>query len=290
MRKNTSSQIFDIANYGFMLVLIFLTLYPLFYLFVVSISDGDAVSKGMVHFWPVGVNFNTYELILSDPSIIKSYGNTLLYTSVGTLINMIMTILCAYPLSKQEMYGRSVFTVMIVITMFFSGGLIPGYLLVYNLGMMNTMWAVVVPGAISAWNMFIMRTSFQSIPKELFESATIDGANIWRILWKIVLSVSIPMIATISMFYAVGHWNSYFSALIYLNEKAKYPMQILLRNLVIEGDMSTQTQELSGAYAAVTATNIKYAVIIIAIAPILMVYPFIQKYFIKGVMIGSLKG
>lgn len=288
--KSFGSRLFDAFNYGFMAMLVFLTLYPLYYLLVVSLSDGIAVSKGGIYFWPSGANLATYKMLLGDTKILRAYGNTLLYTSVGTAINMAMTILCAYPLSKKNFYGRSGFTVMIVITMFFSGGLIPSYLLIYNLGMINTMWAIVVPGAISAWNMFIMRTSFQGIPAELFESATIDGASEWRTLLRIVLPVSVPMMATIAMFYAVGHWNSYFPALIYLNEKAKFPLQILLRSMVVGGDVSAQSQDISGAYAAVTATNIKYAVVIIAIVPILAVYPFIQKYFVKGVMIGSLKG
>jgi putative aldouronate transport system permease protein len=290
IRKGFGSRLFDSLNYVFMVLLVFMTLYPIYYLLVVSLSDGIAASKGEVYFWPSGTNIAAYKLLLGDQSIIRSYGNTLLYTVVGTAVNMVMTILCAYPLSKKEFYGRSGFTIMIVITMFFSGGLIPSYLLVFQLGLINTMWAIILPGVISAWNMFIMRTSFQGIPAELFESATIDGANEWRTLLRIVLPISVPMMATIAMFYAVAHWNSYFPALIYLNEKAKFPLQILLRSLVIEGDMAAQAQEISGPYAGVTTINIKYAVIIIAIVPILLVYPFIQKYFVKGIMIGSLKG
>ncbi|TBL79562.1 carbohydrate ABC transporter permease [Paenibacillus thalictri] len=289
IRKSFGSRLFDGLNYVFMALLVFLTLYPLYYLLVVSLSDGVAASKGIVYFWPSGTNIEAYKLLLGDKSIIRAYGNTLLYTSVGTAVNMMMTILCAYPLSKKEFYGRSGFTVMIVITMFFSGGLIPSYLLINQLGLLNSMWAVILPGVVSAWNMFIMRTSFQGIPGEIFESAKIDGANEWLTLLRIVLPVSVPMMATIAMFYAVGHWNSYFPALIYLNEKAKFPLQILLRSLVVEGDMAAQAQELSGA-GAITTLNIKYAIIIIAILPILLVYPFIQKYFVKGIMIGSLKG
>lgn len=290
IRESWGSRLFDGLNVGFMLLLVFFTLYPIYYLLVVSLSDGISVSKGTVYFWPSNANIAAYKLLLGDSTIIRAYGNTLLYTSVGTVVNVIMTVLCAYPLSKKEFYGRSFFTVMIVITMFFSGGLIPSYLLVYNLGFINTMWAIIVPGAISAWNMFIMRTSFQGIPNELFEAARIDGASEWKTLLRIVLPVSVPMMATIAMFYAVGHWNSYFSALIYLNEKAKFPLQILLRSLVIEGDMAAQAQELSGSFAVVSTQNIKFAIVIIAIAPILFVYPFIQKFFVKGVMIGSLKG
>ncbi|MDF2814385.1 MAG: lplC5 [Paenibacillus sp.] len=290
IRQSIGSQAFDTFNILFMIGLIFVTFYPLYHIFVVSISDGHSVLRGEVNFWPVGPNLDTYRLLLHDSAILRSYGNTILYTSVGTLVNLCCTILCAYPLSKKEFYGRSFFTLMIVFTMFFSGGLIPSYLLVQKLHMMNTMWALIVPGAISAWNMIVMRTFFQGLPNELFESARMDGANEWLVLWRIVLPLSLPIIATISMFYAVGHWNSFFPALIYLDEKAKYPVQILLRNIVVMGQMSEQSQELSGPYAAVTSTNIKYAVIMIVVAPIIAVYPFIQKYFIKGVMIGSLKG
>ncbi|WP_238403248.1 carbohydrate ABC transporter permease [Paenibacillus mesophilus] len=290
IRRSIASRTFDAFNLLFMIGLIFVTFYPLYHIFVVSISDGHAVLRGEVNVWPVAPNMDTYSLLLQDSSILRSYGNTILYTAVGTIVNLCCTILCAYPLSKKEFYGRSFFTLMIVFTMFFSGGLIPSYLLVQKLHLINTIWALVLPGAISAWNMFVMRTFFQGLPNELFESARIDGAGELLVLWRIVLPLSLPIIATISMFYAVGHWNSFFPALIYLNEKAKYPVQILLRNIVVMGQMSEQSQELSGPYAAVTSTNIKYAVIIIVVAPIVAVYPFIQKYFIKGVMIGSLKG
>lgn len=288
--QGIGSRTFDAFNILFMIGLIFVTFYPLYHIFVVSISDGHSVLRGEVNIWPIRPNLDTYRLLLHDSAIIRSYGNTILYTTVGTFVNVCFTILCAYPLSKKEFHGRSFFTLMIVFTMFFSGGLIPSYLLVQKLNMINTMWALIVPGAISAWNMIVMRTFFQGIPNELFEAARIDGAQELLVLWRIVLPLSLPIIATISMFYAVGHWNSFFPALIYLDEKAKYPVQILLRNMVVMGQMSEQSQELSGPYAGVTSTNIKYAVIMIVVAPIIAIYPFIQKYFIKGVMIGSLKG
>ncbi|MDF2659923.1 MAG: lplC5 [Paenibacillus sp.] len=290
MKPGTGGRLFDGLNIALMLGLVFATFYPLFYIFIVSVSDGSAVMRGEVKFWPKGFNWDTYSLIFKDPSIVRSYGNTFLYTAVGTLINLVCTALCAYPLSKKDFYGRSAFTLMIVITMFFSGGLIPTYLLVQKLGMLNTMWALVIPGAISVWNMIIMRTFFQGIPAELYDSAHIDGAGELKALVRITLPLSKPIMTTLGMFYAVGHWNSFFPAMIYLDEKAKFPLQIILRNMVLMGEMSNQSQEISGVFAAVTATNIKYAVIIIAVLPIVMVYPFIQKYFIKGAMVGSLKG
>lgn len=290
MYRSFGSRLFDSINVVAMLLLVFVTFYPLYYIFVVSVSGGSAVMRGDVAFYPIDFNWNTYSLVFDDSSIWRSYLNTVVYTVVGTSINLVCTALCAYPLSKREFYGRGFFTLMIVVTMFFSGGLIPNYLLVQKLGMMNTMWALVIPGAISVWNMIVMRTFFQGIPNELYESAGMDGASELTSLIKITLPLSKPIMATMAMFYAVGHWNSFFSAMIYLNEKAKFPLQIILRNMVVMGEMSSQSQEISGAYAAVTATNIKYAVIIIAVLPILLVYPFIQKYFVKGVMVGSLKG
>ncbi|WJH32695.1 carbohydrate ABC transporter permease [Paenibacillus sp. CC-CFT747] len=290
MKQGFGSRLFDGFNIVFMLILVFVMFYPLYYVFVVSVSDGGAVLRGDVTFWPKGFTFSTYKLILEDPLIFRSYTNTIVYTVVGTIVNVCCTILCAYPLSKKDFYGRGFFTLMIVVTMFFGGGLIPSYLLVQKLGMVNTMWALIIPGAISAWNMIIMRTFFQGLPEEIFESAHMDGANELTVLLRIALPLSVPILATISMFYAVGHWNSFFPALIYLNEKVKYPIQIMLRNMVVMGDMTNQTQQLSGEFAGVTATNIKYAVIIIVVFPILLVYPFIQKYFIKGALIGSLKG
>ncbi|WP_235885342.1 carbohydrate ABC transporter permease [Paenibacillus cymbidii] len=290
IRAGAGSRLFDGLNAVIMLALVFATFYPLYYIFVVSVSNGSAVMRGDVAFWPHGFNWDTYRLIFKDPSIVRSYGNTILYTTVGTAINLICTALCAYPLSKKDFYGRSVFTLLIVFTMFFSGGLIPSYLLVQKLGMLNSIWALVIPGAISVWNMIIMRTFFQGIPAELYDSAQIDGANELTSLVRITLPLSKPIMATMAMFYAVGHWNSFFPAMIYLDEKVKFPLQIVLRNMVVMGEMSSQSQEISGVFASVTATNIKYAVIVIAVLPIVMIYPFVQKYFIKGTMIGSLKG
>ena len=290
MKTSLGSRVFDTANVIFLMGLVFVTFYPIYYIFIVSVSGGNAVMRGDVSFWPVDFNWQTYLLVFEDPSIGRSYLNTILYTTVGTAINLICTTLCAYPLSKRDFYGRGFFTLMIVFTMFFSGGLIPSYLLVQKLGMMNTMWALVIPGAISVWNMIIMRTFFQNIPHELYESAALDGASEFTSLMRITLPLSKPVMATMGMFYAVGHWNSFFPAMIYLDEKAKFPLQIILRNMVVMGEMSSQSQEISGVFASVTATNIKYAVIIIAVAPILLIYPFIQKYFVKGVMVGSLKG
>lgn len=290
MKESFGSKAFDGVNIVLLLLLALATLYPLYYVLVISISDANAVMRGVVRYWPVGVNMDTYKIIMRDPNIITAYVNTLLYVSVGTCINLLFTMLCAYPLSKKDFYGRNAFMVMIVITMFFSGGLIPNYLVVQHLGMINTLWAIVLPTAINAWFMIIMRTFFMNIPQELFEAAHMDGAGMARTFVRIVIPLSVPSIMTIGMFYAVAHWNSFFPALIYLNEKAKYPLQIILRNIVIGGELTSVNASMAEADTFVAVQNVKYAVIIIVIAPILLIYPFVQKYFIQGIMVGSLKG
>lgn len=283
--------LFDILNTGFMLLIIFVMLYPLYYMAIVSISNGGPVSRGEISFYPIGVTLRAYEIILSDAPIVRSFWNTIMYTTVGVAINLILTSLCAYPLSRKQFYGKDVFAMIIVFTMFFDGGLIPKYLLINHLGMINTMWAIVLPPAINVFYMVMMRTFFQSIPDALHESAYMDGASDWVILRKIVIPLSMPLMATMLLFYAVAHWNSFLSALIYLNEREKYPLQLILRNVVIDGDTGDQTNELSTAVGqVVVAQNIKFAVVIVAILPILLLYPFLQKYFIKGSMVGSLKG
>ena len=228
-------------------------------------------------------------MVFKNKDIWNSYGNTLLYTSVGTLINIILTSMCAFPLSRPDFYGRPFFTFIIVLTMFISGGMIPLYLVVNQLNLINTIWAIVLPPAISTYNMIIMRTFFNGIPMSLQESAYLDGANDLQILFKIIMPLSKPILATLTLFYMVQHWNSYFSAMLYLNTKAKYPVQIILRDIVVAGEFSEQAGDITHNLSII-ATNYKYAVIIISVVPILMVYPFLQKYFAKGVMIGAVKG
>jgi putative aldouronate transport system permease protein len=283
--------VFDLFNVILMLILIVVTLYPLYYMGIVSISSGDAVNKGDVLFHPIGINFQAYKVVLDDPAIIRSYANTIFYTSLGVLISLFITVLCAYPLARSHFYGRWVFSLFVVFTMFFDGGLIPKFMVVHSLGMVNTLWAIVIPTAINVFYMILMRTFFEQIPEELHESATVDGAKEFRILFQIVLPLSMPVMATMFLFYAVGQWNSFFPALIYLNDKELYPLQILLRNIVIQGDMASQaTQMTGGAEMAVMTENIKYAAVFVAILPILCIYPFVQKFFVQGAMLGSVKG
>lgn len=283
---------FDMVNCSLMAVLMILMLYPIYYCAIVSISDGKAVVQGQVMFYPIGFSLTAYRTVLSNSQIIRSYGNTLLYTSVGTALNLLMSTICAYPLSRPRLKGRRAINAIMLFTMFFSGGMIPLYLQVKRLGIDDTMWSVVLPGAISTYNMIIMRTFFTSLPEELHESANIDGASSYQILLRIVLPLSKSILATMVLFYAVGHWNSYLSALLYLNDAKKFPLQMVLRNLIIDSNLAnfTSSNASNSAESLVTESKLKYAAVIVSILPILCVYPVLQKYFVKGVMIGAVKG
>ncbi len=282
------SKVFNVINYSLLCVVAFIMFYPMFYVFIVSISSAEFINQGLVTFLPKGLNFEAYARVFANPDIWTSYKNTILYTVVGTTINVIITAMCAYPLSRRDFYGRGVLTVFVTITMFVSGGMIPLYLVINNIKIMNTMWAVILPSAISTYNMIVMRTSFSSIPESLTESAYLDGANDIQIFAKITMPLSKAILATMTLYYAVGHWNSYFPAMLYLNSKEKYPVQVIMRDIVIGSDMS-EAGDVTGL-ANVSVVNYRYAVIIISIVPILLVYPFLQKYFTKGVMVGAVKG
>ncbi|MGG1515947.1 carbohydrate ABC transporter permease [Paenibacillus oryzisoli] len=282
------SVFYNTIIYLLIIMMLFTFLYPLYYVVIVSVSDGISVMRGEVRWLPIGMNFEAYRAVLDNPLVLRAYGNTILYTVVGTFINVMMTALCAYPLSRNRFYGRNVFTFFIIITMLFHGGLIPNYLVVFRLHMLNSIWAIVIPTAINVWNMIIMRTFFQNIPNEIYESAHIDGAHDMKIFLRIVLPLSMPVIATMCMFYAVAHWNSFFPATLYLSDSKLYPIQVIVRNYVIDGLVSSGSNAESDSKTIVT--SMKYAFIFITLLPILAVYPFIQKYFVKGVMVGSLKG
>ncbi|KAJ3198184.1 hypothetical protein HK101_008684 [Irineochytrium annulatum] len=247
---------------------------------------------------PKGITFEGYARVFENTNIWIGYKNTIIYTVVGTIVNLIVTLPAAYALSRSDFVGRGFFMAMFMVTMFFGGGLVPSYLLVKDLGMVNSMWALILPGAASIWNIIVCRTFFQStIPKELQEAAHIDGCTNTRLFIKIVLPLSMPIIAVMALFYGVGHWNSYFSAMIYLNDSSKYPLQLFLRQILVLQEMAAQgggAIDTSSATAMNTkaeiAALVKYAVIIVATLPVIAVYPFLQRYFVQGVMIGSVKG
>ncbi len=293
MPQSRSERIAGVFIYIILSFITLLVLYPLFFVLIASISAPETVMRGEVWLWPKELSFVGYERLFANSELVRGFLNTLLYTTTGTALNVLMTIAAAYPLSRVDFKGRHVFTLIIVFTMFFSGGMIPNYLLVKELGMLDTIWAIIIPSAVSVWNIIIMRTFFQSsIPKEMQEAAFIDGASNMRVLLRIVLPLSGPILAVMVLFYAVGHWNSYFSALIYLSDRANYPMQLFLREILVQGQMQEMVDisDDSLARSLMDAEAIKYAAVIVTNLPMLLLYPFLQKYFVKGVMIGAIKG
>ncbi|MEK4515973.1 carbohydrate ABC transporter permease [Paenibacillus sp. FSL H8-0122] len=289
----TSDKVYYIIS-GFILTFILIAVsYPLIYVLSASFSSGNAVSSGRVLLWPVDFSLEGYEAVFKNKDIVRAYGNTFLYTILGTLVNVTVVMTCAYALSRPGLKGRGSFMFLFTFTMFFSGGLIPFYILMKDLHLINTMWAMVLPGALSVYNMIIARTFIQSsIPGELIEATSIDGCSDARFFFSFVLPLSKAVIAVITLFSAVGHWNAYFNALMYLNDRSLYPLQIILREILIMNQVDVSMimdPELQVAKAQAAAV-LKYSLIVVATVPILCVYPFIQKYFVKGVMIGSLKG
>lgn len=270
-----------------------ITLYPLIFVLSMSISDPNAVLRQEVVFLPVGFSLRSYEMVFRNSGVFQSYGNTIFYTLVGTALNIVMTMTAAYPLSRKEMVGRSKFMIFIAITMFFSGGIIPQFILVNKLGMYNSRMAIIIPAMLSAWNIVIARVYLQSsIPDALVESAKLDGCNDFSILLRIVMPLSAPIVAVIALYSAVGFWNSYFGPLLYLSDVKLQPLTMLLQKILIKNDMSSALgagMDVSMGERLKYSMQIKYALIIVTVAPILFVYPFIQKYFVKGVMIGAIK-
>ncbi|MBD2847179.1 carbohydrate ABC transporter permease [Paenibacillus sp. IB182496] len=290
MRKTTGDKVFDLFNIAFMLLLLLIVLYPLYFIVIASFSNPDRINAGEVWIWVNDYTLKGYHEIFQHERIWTGYRNTIIYMVVGTLINVVITLTGAYPLSRSDFYGRKFFMLLIVFTMFFSGGLIPMYLLVKNLGMVNTIWAMILPQAVSAWNLIIARTFFQnSISNELREAAAIDGCSNLKFFLQIVIPLSKAITAVMVLFYGVTHWNSYFQALIYLRNEDLYPLQLVLRDILILSQSMSEMMADQDDYESLGET-IKYGVIIMASVPMLVLYPFLQKYFVKGVMIGSLKG
>ena len=279
---------------GFIMsVLLVMALYPMVFVLSASFSSGDAVSSGKVILWPVELNLEGYKTVFRNNDILRAYWNTLLYTAVGTLINVSMALITAYPLSRRDLRGRGFLMLIFPCTMFFSGGMIPSYINISNLHLMNTFWVMVLPGALSVYNMIVTRTFIQtSIPYEMLEAASIDGCNDTKYFFSFVLPLSKAIIAVNTLFSAVNHWNAYFNAMIYLNDRDKLPLQNIMRELLVLNEMNLS--DLVDPEQALLMLNsvavLKYALIVVATVPILCAYPFAQKYFVKGVMIGSVKG
>ncbi|MCU6792527.1 carbohydrate ABC transporter permease [Paenibacillus sp. WQ 127069] len=291
--RSREDRLFDALNYSLVLLLCAIVIYPLYFIIVASFSDPYEVNTGQMWLFPTEISFEGYKRIFQNDTLWLGYRNSLIYMVIGTCINVVLTITGAYPLSRKDFYGRGFFMVMIVFTMFFSGGLIPTYLLVKDFGMVNTLWALIIPNAIVVWNLIVARTFFtQSIPEEVREAAFIDGCSNIRFFMTIVVPLSKAIIAVMVLFYAVSHWNSFFSALIYLRDENKYPLQLVLRHILIQNQVQENFDmgDLDSTVMLQLAEQIKYGAIILASIPVLILYPFLQKYFVKGIMIGSLKG
>ena len=287
--KRKEISLFQILNTTFLALLALSCLYPFIYVLSASFSSADSINTGKVWFWPVEATLESYAKVFERKELLLAYGNTFYYTIVGTSINLLLTLLGAYPLSKKRLAGRGPMSFFIAFSMLFSAGLIPVYLNYRDLGLLDTRWAILLGGAVSAINLIIMRTFLQAIPDELEESAKIDGANDWTILWRVYLPLARPAMAAVGLFYAVGHWNSYFMAMILLRDPAKIPLQVYLQQIIVQMQVPDEIKATIDVVPYSQETII-YATIMIAITPIILVYPFIQKHFVKGVLIGSIKG
>ena len=289
--KTRGEKIADVVLYVLLTLITLAALYPIWYVVMASVSDGNALMRysGPLVL-PQGFSLSAYEVVLNNKSIYTGYANTIFYVAVGTTLNMIMTTLGAYVLSRKNFFWSSPIMMLITITMFFSGGMIPTYLLVEKLGLVDTRWALIIPGLVNAYNLIIMRTAFAGVPDALEESAKIEGANDFQIMWKIYIPVSKATLAVIVLYYAVSHWNGWFSAVLYLRTRSLYPLQILLREILIEKSLDSMMGDINMEDLDMISDTIKYATVIISSLPIMLLYPFLQKYFVKGVMIGSVEG
>jgi putative aldouronate transport system permease protein len=282
------NRVFRRANVVILMLVVVATLYPFVTIVAQSFSDEQAILAGRVNFWPQGFNTQTYKVVMSDPAFWNSYLNTVIYTVTATAISLVLTTTYAYVLSKHHLKGRGLLIGVAVFTMFFNGGLIPNYVLINELGMKNTLWAIVLPNAISVFNLLVMKAFFESLPKELEEAAAIDGLSTYGILLRVVLPLSKAVIATMVLFYAVANWNSWFSAFLYFDRSDLFPVTVYLRNMISGASTATS---VGGAPADITQinSNIKAVTMVLTVLPIVSVYPFIQKYFVSGVMLGAVK-
>ena len=289
--KSFWNRLFDVSNYFFILSITLLALIPLVHVLSVSLSTPSAATGGYVTFWPIGFSLNAYEAIFKTQSVFRAFIISVERTVFGTILSMFLTVITAYPLSKtpHELKGRNIFIWIFVFTMLFNGGMIPRFMVIRNLGLLNTIWALILPGAISVWNIILMMNFFKEVPKELEEAAILDGASPWQVLWKVVFPLSLPALATLALFTAVWHWNSWFDGMIYMTNSANYPLQTYLRTVVIQ--MNNVTLNVNATdVAKLSNRSLHAAMIFVTTLPILVVYPFLQRYFVSGIKLGAVKG
>ncbi|MFD0696646.1 carbohydrate ABC transporter permease [Paenibacillus sp. GCM10027628] len=291
IKDSVGDKLFMIGIYAVLGILLIVVLYPLIYILSSSFSSPSAVTSGRVWLWPVEFSIKGYQSLMENPKIVTGYANSLFYTSAGTIISVTLTIMIAYPLSRKTFFGRNVLMMLITFTMLFSGGLIPTYLVVKQMGLIDTRWALLIPNAIWVWQVIITRTFFQaSIPGELIDASEIDGCSDMRFMWSVVIPLSKPILAVLVLMYAVGQWNAYFDALIYLKTANLFPLQLVLRSIIILNNSSNATDALKLVERQQLAELLKYALIVVATLPVLIIYPFVQRYFVQGMLVGSVKG
>ena len=287
--KSHSDQLFYFLVYLIAVIAFVITLYPFLYIIAVSLSGAQAVYQGKVFLFPVDFNIDGYKHVLGQKGLWGAYGNTMFYVVVGTVFNLVATTMAAYPLSRRSFLGRRFFNFFIAFTMYFSGGLIPTYLLITNLGLYNSRWVMILPALLSTYNVMVCRSAFSSIPDELMESAKIDGANDWQIFYTIAIRLITPTLAVLTLYYAVGHWNEFFQALLYISDEKLIPVQVLLRRILIQSSSELLGSGVAADDKAAVSVHIRYVTIIVTTLPILTIYPLLQKYFVKGVMLGAVK-
>ncbi|WP_214626941.1 carbohydrate ABC transporter permease [Paenibacillus agaridevorans] len=291
MKATYSDKVFYTVNYIVLTIIALTCLFPLVHIIALSLSDSSSIMSGLVTLWPRGFSLEAYEALLKGTNVMGAFKNSLIITLVGVVMSMLFTILAAYPLSRKYFYARKAFTLFMVFTMLFGAGIIPTYLVVKSLGLVDTYFALWLPGLISTYNMLVMKSYFENLPEELQEAARIDGCNEVNILTRIIMPLSLPMIATLSLFYGVTYWNAFMNVLIYINESGKYNLSVLVQQMVqsqsVMQDLNnTQLEDIQN----ITPQSIKSAGVMVMVIPMLLVYPFLQKYFVKGVLIGSIKG
>ncbi len=297
VRQSRKDKAFDIFLFAVLTAILLIVAYPLYFVIIASISNPSAVAGGDVTLFPIGINFKGYMEVFGNDKVMRGFVNSIFYTIVGTMINLIVTIPTAYALSRRVFGGKKFVMYFYMVTMFVSGGMIPTYLVVKNMNMLDTMWSLIVPGALSVYNMIVARTFFESsLPEELFEAARVDGCGHTQFFFKVALPLSKAIIAIMVLYYGISHWNNYFSALLYMKTESKYPLQLVLRSILVQNEAALSQQVTSAAAQAALREQqelvelMKYALIIVSSVPVMILYPFVQKYFVKGVMIGSVKG
>lgn len=290
MKKDMGEKMFGFVMYCCMGAGIILILYPLYFIVIASVSDQNLVANGQVFLFPKGIQFGGFKRVFENELLLSGYANTILYTFLGTAFNMVLTIPAAYALSRKDFLPRRILMFVFVFTMYFSGGLVPTYLLMKDLRLLNTMWVMIVPFAVNVTNLIIARSFFEaSIPDELLEAAVMDGCTNTRFFLDVVLPLSKAILAVITLYYAVQHWNEYFNALIYLKDTALYPLQLVIRDILVMNQKASASASAASS-AVQIAEQVKYAIILVSTIPIMIFFPFVQKYFMKGVMIGAIKG